>query len=179
MIIPLTPTRRAIAFTIPELLVASGLGGIIIAALAVSLVFCTRSFLAMGNYMELNKSSLNCIDRISRDIREARSLQSFNSNRLVFLDFNSNQMTFTWDMNTKQLTRTQSGTNSVLLKNCDYLAFNISQRSPTNGVFGFYPATNNAAICKLVDVSWRCYRTIYGHKINTESVQTAKIVLRN
>jgi len=28
-------------------------------------------------------------------------------------------------------------------------------------------------------VSWKCSRTILGAKINTESVQTAKIVLRN
>jgi hypothetical protein len=129
--------------------------------------------------MDLNKSSLNCLDRMSRDIREARSLQSYNTNQLVFLDFNSNKLSYAWDSNKRQLTRTLSGDTTVLLNNCDYLSFHISQRNPTNGTFGFYSATNNAAICKLVDVSWRCYRTIYGFKINTESVQTAKIVLRN
>ena len=44
---------------------------------------------------------------------------------------------------------------------------------------GFYSASNNPAICKLVSVSWRCSRTILGQKVNTESVQTAKIVIRN
>jgi hypothetical protein len=30
-----------------------------------------------------------------------------------------------------------------------------------------------------VDVSWKCSRQILGEKVNTESVQTAKIVMRN
>jgi hypothetical protein len=31
----------------------------------------------------------------------------------------------------------------------------------------------------MIDVSWKCSREILGAKINTESVQTAKIVIRN
>jgi hypothetical protein len=34
-------------------------------------------------------------------------------------------------------------------------------------------------MAKLVDVSWLCSRKILGRKVNTESVQTAKIVMRN
>ena len=33
--------------------------------------------------------------------------------------------------------------------------------------------------CKLVDLNWRCSRQILQQKVNTESVQTAKIVIRN
>ena len=32
---------------------------------------------------------------------------------------------------------------------------------------------------KLLDVSWRCSRKVLGQKLNTESVQTSKIVIRN
>jgi hypothetical protein len=172
------PNRHG-GFTVPEFLVAAGVGGLIIAAAMVSMVFCCRSFVAMGNYMELNKASLACLDRMTRDIREVASLQTFAANQLVFRDSSSNQLTYTWNSDTKILTRSLGGTNSTLLKNCDYLAFHISQRNPSNGVFGFFPATNNPAICKMVDVSWRCSRTILGFKVNTESVQTAKIVMRN
>jgi len=66
----------------------------------------------------------------------------------------------------------------TLLTECDFLQFNISQRTPSNGVFGFYPASR-ADLCKLVDVSWRCSRTMLGKKLHTESVQTARIVIRN
>jgi hypothetical protein len=48
----------------------------------------------------------------------------------------------------------------------------------------FYPATNNAGaldltICKVINMNWKCSRAILQQKINTESVQTAQIVLRN
>jgi len=33
--------------------------------------------------------------------------------------------------------------------------------------------------CKLINMTWKCSRTIFGSKRNTESIQTAQIVLRN
>ena len=57
-------------------------------------IFSTRSFVAMGNYVDLNKASLFALDRLSRDIREASSLQTFATNRLVLLDANTNQLTY-------------------------------------------------------------------------------------
>ena len=80
--------------------------------------------------------------------------------------------------------KTKNGITKVLLSQCDFLTFRICQRNPIPGQFNFYPATNTAGVytpslCKLVDVSWRCSRQILQKKVNTESVQTAKIVLRN
>jgi hypothetical protein len=160
-------------------MIASGIALLMMSAMMYAFLFCARSFVALGNYMDLDKASQFTLDKMSRDIRQVRSLQSFATNQLVFVDFNSNQLTYAWSSTTKKLSRISGGTTNVLLNNCDYLLFDISQRTPTNGIFGFYPATTNPAVCKLVDVSWRCSRTIFGQKVNTESVQTAKIVMRN
>jgi hypothetical protein len=120
------------------------------------------------------------LDTMSRDIRESMALQTFATNRLQFLDSSSNQLVYVWSPDTRLLQRTSGGNTVTLLDNCDYITFDISQRSPlTNGVFGFYTATNNPALCKLVSVSWRCSRKILGESVNTESVQTAKICMRN
>ena len=48
----------------------------------------------------------------------------------------------------------------------------------------FFPATNTAgaydlSTCKLINMTRKCSRTILGSKLNTESVQTAQVVLRN
>jgi hypothetical protein len=48
----------------------------------------------------------------------------------------------------------------------------------------FFPATNSAgaydlSVCKLINMTWKCSRTVLGSKLNTESVQTAQVVLRN
>ena len=176
--------RPQSAFTLPEVLVSSGVGGIVLAAVAMLSIFSSRSFVAIGNYMDLDRASRNALDQISKEIRQTMALTSYATNQLVFTDFDTNALAFTWNPNTKQLTRTKNGTTKVLLNQCDYLAFHICQRNPIPGQFDFYPATNTSGVyvpslCKLVDVSWRCSRQILQKKVNTESVQTAKIVLRN
>jgi len=180
MIIPVKPSPQVAAFTLVELLVSVAISSVVMGIVLYAFIFSTRSFVAMGNYVDLNKASLFALDRLSRDIREASSMQTFATNRLVLLDANTNQLTIAWDPNSGLLTRTLGASTTTLLKNCDYLLFDIFQRNPTDtGAMGFYSASNNPAICKLVSVSWRCSRTILGQKINTESVQTAKIVIRN
>jgi type II secretory pathway pseudopilin PulG len=180
MMIPPKTTPRPAAFTLLELVVSVGLSALIMGMLMYSILFASRSFVAMGNYTDLNRSSLHALDVMSRDIREASSLTTFATNQLVFLDSSSNQVTFAWNPTARRLTRSSGATTAILLQDCDYLSFDMSQRNPTaNGVMGFYSASNNAAICKLVSVSWRCSRTILGQKVNTESVQTARIAMRN
>jgi len=167
------------AFSLVETSIGTAIGSIIMAAVMSLFIFGSRSFVAMGNYMDLDRTSRNALDRMSRDIRQTRSLQSYASNQLVFVDYDTNLLTFSWNKDTGQLTRTKGGQTTTLLTQCDYLNFHICQRNPIPGAFDFYPATNNASIGKLVDLSWRCSRKILGAKINTESVQTAKIVIRN
>ncbi|HLP76194.1 MAG TPA: hypothetical protein VK327_04685, partial [Candidatus Paceibacterota bacterium] len=75
------------------------------------------------------------------------------------------------------LSRVKNGQTTVLLRQCDYLCFGIFQRNPSND-FNFYPASSWTS-AKLVNVSWRCSRQIFQKKVNTESVQTARIVIRN
>jgi len=180
MHLPIRSRHSNLGFSIPELLVSAGVAGLILGAVMYAFLFCSRSFVAMGNYMELDKASSLALDNLSRDVREARQLTSFTTNKLTFLDYSSNVLVFEWKANTRKLTRTSSTSTNVLLKECDFLEFHISQRSPlTDGTFGFYSATNTSTLAKMVDVSWRCSRTIFGQKVNTESVQTAKIVMRN
>jgi hypothetical protein len=96
-------------------------------------------------------------------------------------------ITLRWDSNALTVTPKRTGQAPVIaLTECDQWGFSLYQRTPlltsTNVVF--YPATNglgapDATICKLIDLSWKCSRTIAAMKINTESVQSAQIVLRN
>ena len=170
--------------TLIEMLVAVGIGSIVFAAVAMLTLFTARSFVAMGNYNDLDRYSRNALDVMSREIRQTRSLSSFATNRLQFVDNDGGSLIYNWNPNTGVLSRQKGATTTTLLTDCDYLKFGISQRNPSN-LFQFYPATNNitgqldVSLCKLVDVSWRCSRQILGQKVNTESVQTAKIVLRN
>ena len=176
--------NRTVAFALTEMMVALAAGGLVVLAASVLSGYGHQSFVAINNYMDLDRNSRNALDQLSRDIRQTITLTSFATNRLVFLDYSSNTLTYVWNPSTRLLTRTQSGVSSNLLTECDYLRFEVFQRNPIPGQYNFYPATNNygtndARLAKLVNLSWRCSRTILGQRLNTESVQTAKIVLRN
>lgn len=171
------PINRRSGMTLIELILATAIGAIILVVAATLAVFAARSVLAMTNYTELDRHSRNTLDVMTRDIRQARSLASFTTNRIVLNNLDGGTCTYTYNPAQRTLTRVQGSDSKVLLDNCDTLTFYVSQRNPSND-FTFFPATT-LATAKLVDVSWKCSREIRGEKVNTESIQTAKIVMRN
>ena len=172
-------TRRA--FTLVELVVALAIASLVLAVVALLSFYSSRSFAAMTNYVDLDKSSRDALDRMTREIRMTRLLVSYATNRLTFEDFDGEKLVYNWDPGTRLLTRTKTNTTSKFMSECDYLKFGIFKRTPFPGATNvFYPAAaNEPTNCKLIDVTWRCSRTIFGRKVNTESVQTAQVVMRN
>jgi Tfp pilus assembly protein FimT len=169
--------RGRSGFTLTELMVATGLAVLVFAAVAIGSVFSARSFLAMGNYEELDSASRNALDIMTREIRQTKGLTAYATNQLSFQDYDGTTLTYSWNAGSGMLTRQKGTATTVLLKQCNYLLFGKSQRNPSND-FNFYPTTNITKV-KLIDVSWVCSRQIMQQKVNTESVQTAKIVIRN
>jgi Tfp pilus assembly protein PilW len=171
--------------TMVETMIALGISSVVLLAICSLSVFTARSFLALTNYDSLEKYSRSALDVMSREIRQTRTLIDYQTNRLVFQDYDgATNLIYFWDPYNHILTRQKAGATTVLLTNCDSLTFNVFQRNPKEN-FAFYPATNNntgnfeASMCKLINVTWTCSREIRGEKANTESVQTAKIVMRN
>jgi hypothetical protein len=179
-----TKRRRRAAFTLAELLVGLGLSGIVLLALSQLTFFTARSFAALYNYIELDKYSRNALDQMVYKIRQADSLTTYATNKLVFSYQTTNTLTYFYSTDSKQLlemisTPSGSTTRKTLLTGCDVLTFSIFQRNTASGTYDQFPATltNNAA--KLVQLSWTCSRSMLGARVNTESVQSAKIVIRN
>jgi prepilin-type N-terminal cleavage/methylation domain-containing protein len=168
-------------FTLVEMLVTLAIGSLVLMVIGLLMVFTTRSFIALGNYNDLDQASRNALDVISRDIRQTKALKSFTSTatyaQLVFRDKDDGDLEYVWNSNGRTLVRIKNTRKTILLDQCDALRFGISQRNPSNN-FNFYPASGPAT-AKLVDISWTCSRKIQQQKVNTESVQTAKIVIRN
>lgn len=184
--------RRALsAWTVLEMTLTVGIGSIVMAAVMQTSLFTSRSFVAMGNYGDLDRASRNCLDNMTRDIREAKVFggQFYTTNYLVFTNLDRGFFAYQWDPTTKTVSRLTgdfdpahnrfvNARTTVMLTGCDFFSFRIWLRNPTNGFLFPYSANTSAIDTKLVDVSWRCTRQIV-HQYNTESVQTAKIVLRN
>jgi len=138
--------------------------------------------LATANYNDMNKTSRNALDLLSFDVRNAAYVTNYSERALTLVNTFSNvtRITYAWD-GTNYLNRTQAGgTARVLLSGCGSFNFNYYLRVPQANL-QFVSATNSISTnsVKLISVSWICTRTILGSKLNTESVQTAKIAIRN
>ncbi len=182
----ISPRDARRGFTLVELLVTVGLGVAVIAVVTMTLITLSNSMFAIANYNDLDKHSAHTLDLLSRDIRNAASVGSdCTTNNLTLTNsFYNIVINYKWD-GTNYLLRTSTSNGVVVvdtnLLNCDYFNFAYAQRNPTNanaaGMY-FYPTTSPNQI-KLVSLSWRCSRKILGVKLNTESVQTAQVTIRN
>lgn len=175
--IGLTGWRSCRGFSLPELLVTMGVGGVVFLAVASLSLYTGRSFAIIGNYVDLDKTSRNALDILTHDIRQVNFLDSYSTNSLTFEDSDGQPLTFRYDPVARTLTRIKSGNVQVLLTECDELTFRIYQRNPIPGTYDLVPTTN-AVLCKAVDISWVCSRKLFGGRLTTESVQTARVVIR-
>lgn len=164
--------------TLLEMLITVAVASILLAGLMSGWLFTTRSMLAVANYGDLDRRSQNALDNMTRDIRGACSITAASNNSLTCSNLDGSTFTYAWNPSTQLVTKTQGSQTTVFLSGCTYLCFSTWLRVPTNQFWFPYPATNQLNIAKLVNVSWRCKRTML-NQYNTESVQTAKIVLRN
>src|SRR5262245_47470475 len=170
--------RHQLAVTLVELMVAMAIGSVVLTAVASFFLYSAKSFVGIMNYVDLEQYSQNALDKVTRDIRQTDSLAAFSTNSLTFRDADGNALIFEYSPTTKELSRRKTGQGrEVLLKSCDFFEAKVYQRTPIGGVYDYFP-TATATNTKMVSISWVCSRKILGTTMNTESVQTAKIVLR-
>jgi hypothetical protein len=173
-------------FTLIEGVVALGLATLIMGVVASLIVYSARTFSAMSNYVDLDLHSRCALDIISREVRQATAVVDCRTNGSVsFITLtNAGDSSFvkvSWNMDAATLSLEKTGiAPRVIMTGCDRWKVSLFNRAPniSSGNLTFNAATN-LANCKLVSMSWKCSRSILGSKLNTESVQTAQIVLRN
>jgi len=144
--------------------------------------FSARSFAALTNYVDLDNHSRNTLDLILREIRQADQLTYHSTEKTSFQHTDPSSgspftISYVYSPSARTLTRIQGSVSTILLRECDFLRFSIFQRNPLPGTWDQYP-TADVTTCKLVQLTWVCSRTILGARVNTESVQSAKVVIR-
>lgn len=171
--------RRRSGMTIAEILMAIGIGSLVLVALMSFSAFSGRSFAALANYTELEANSRKALDMLSRDLRRATTLTSFTSKRMAMVDGAGVSTVYEFNTTDKKLTRTVAGgTTEDLLTGVEWSQFRIFQRTPVGGAYEQFDASSGVLTAKVVQIDWICARSILGTRQNTESVQSAKIVLR-
>jgi hypothetical protein len=161
-----------------ELMVAAGVGALVLAGMMIIFTTSARSFLSMSNYAGMNANSRNALDHLTREIRRAGVLTAFSSSptsaQLQFLKYGTNSyLIYQWDSDSRQFTevKTESSTTNVLLTECDDLELTLYKNT--------FETTTDPTQGKAVSVSWNCSRTTLGKKTTTEPVSQAIIVIRN
>src|SRR4051794_14063579 len=171
------------AFTLVEMMVATGVFSIAGLALATIFLFSIRSFAALNNYSTLDRANRQAMDQLTREIRQAKKITNFTTNgtsTLSLLNGDNVNVTYTFSPNTKQMLRDDGTGTQVLLTNCNLLNFTLFSRSPIGSTFDSYPvATNNwQQTVKVVQFTWKTSMTLPNAQVTSENVQTARVVIR-
>src|SRR2546422_8806677 len=93
--------------TLMEVLVASGIGMVVLLAMMSLSYYTARGFSAMGNYADLDRASRFALDQMTRDIRGSSYLISSTTNELVFNVSGATNLTFKWDPAARTVTRSE------------------------------------------------------------------------
>lgn len=176
--------------TLIETLVAMGIGGVLLSVIAMLALWSGKSFAAMANYAELDNSSRNALDKLTREIREVRGMYSYTTNatekKLTLTASDGQFLYIRYSIPDKTLTRFHVGVDSApetLLRDCTVMDFNLFQRNTVSNTFNQFPVftgTNAALTCKVIQLNWICTRKLLPTELlNSESIQTAKIVIRH
>jgi len=181
-------TRARNGMTLVELLIAMGLGSVVLAVIMAVMLFSARSFAALVNYADLDNYSRAALDEMTMEIRQADFLVSGSPTSMTLRYSNPTDSTQVWDVQyvyhpaDNVLVRLQGGARRVLLEECDFLEFSFYKRNPAANSFDLYMTAPfplvNPPECKAVQMRWICSRQIMQQAVNTESVQSARVIIR-
>jgi type II secretory pathway pseudopilin PulG len=176
--------RSELGWTLLELMVAIGLFSICSIALGTIFLFSIKSFAAMANYSGLDRDNRAAMDTLTREIRQARLVTGYVTNAagnsLSIKNGDGQDVTYSFDSVRHQFRRTVNGASQLLLSDCSLLSFNLFQRTPKEGSFDMFPVAygNYTQSVKVVQLTWKTSRQIPSGPVNSENIQTARIVIR-
>ena len=164
--------------TLVEMLVAIGVGSVVLMIVGTVFMTSNRMFSDLGNYVGIDRASQEVLERMTRDIRKSQNLVSFATNRIVFNFDGTTNLSYTYYPGARQLIRSITGQeDKCLLADCDSLQFAMYKNAPLPG--GTMGTTTDPAQGKCIRVTWKCSRTALGQTRDSETVEQALIVIRN
>jgi hypothetical protein len=104
-------------------------------------------------------------------------MTSFATNEVAFL-FRGATLRYAYSPDTKTLKEYYGTQTKTLLADCNQLQFSMFQRNVISNSFD-QVTTTTTNTAKSIIVTWTCSRSLLGNLINSESVQSARIVIRN
>ena len=136
-----------------------------------------RKVATMSSYPGLNRQGQNASTVITEDIRQASSIDSASSDRVV-LKRADGKITYVYSATARTLTRVDAKGTQTILTDLESFSFSLFQRPAVGTAYGqFSPASATEA--RLLGCRWSCSRKLAGAKLDTETIELAPVVLRN
>ena len=181
------PTQRSrSAWTLVEIMVAVAVFSIVGLVLMGTYLFSVKTMASMYNYALLDQSNRQAMDQLTREIRQARKVLNYTTNSITILTADENNatntVTYSFSPNAQKMIRTSTdGTSKAILNNCSLLSFQLFKRCPSNSIFGSFPVATNDWMntVKVLQLTWKTSIVLSTGIINSENIQTARIVIRN
>ena len=174
--------------TLVEMLFSIAIGLLVLGGLVETLVYGTRSLASVGNYLDLEVASRATLDQMAVDIRHVTSVKTCNPDHFLadaeLTPGTTSTIEYEYFDSLQKLVRREVTNGKLTAKSvltgCPFFKFEYFQGQPVPGTPDLYEdANNNPASCKVVRVNWTASRNILGKAFNTESIQSAQIVIRN
>jgi prepilin-type N-terminal cleavage/methylation domain-containing protein len=175
------------AWTLVEMMVALAVFSICGLALMGLYIFGIKSMASMCNYSLLDQCNRQAMNQLTREIRQSTQVLGYSTNSITIQTGNSDGtpgpvVTYSFNGTSQTLMRQNlsDGTSQVLLNNCSLLSFKLFMRCPSNAVFGIFPvATANwSNTVKVLQLTWKTSMQVPSGPINSENIQTARVVIR-
>jgi prepilin-type N-terminal cleavage/methylation domain-containing protein len=177
---------RKRGWTLVEMMIAVAVFSIGAAALGSTFLFSLRSMAALSNYTALDRMNQQAMDQITQEIRQAKMAVRYETNLLEIVNGAGNTVYY-WFVGDGvdrlyRLVQTPSGewNYDIILEDCQLINFRIGQRNLQSNSWNYFPPTTGdfQGTAKVIDLSWKTSRTLPHGLVNSEDVQTAKIVIR-
>jgi hypothetical protein len=173
----LKPKHARGGFGLPEYVVALAVSSLIMVVVTNLTLFCGQNFALLGNYADMQTTTMNVMNQMTKEMRQARRVLSFSPNQVTLEMPGNVPLTYTYSPGKRTLTRSQGAGSKVILQDCDDLTFKAYQRTPKKGSLdqNDIAATSEA---KVVAIAWNCSRSDGAGRKNAEATQYTKVMLR-
>lgn len=179
---------RARGFTLVEVLIASGLGAGVLAAVLSAFIFITRASLSISDYAEMETQARETLERFAQDVRKASSVTWITTQSVtlgvVERDESTTLVTYTYHATASNqapagsFTRRQgTGRTDVLLTGIR--VFNFSAYNITTASVALGDLAAASAETKQIQISLETQRQRNSLALSTNKVISARFVLRN
>lgn len=150
---------------------------LVLAALLSFTLMSSNNLLMTRNFLVLDAQARTALDKMTSELRQSLSVTNASSNRLTVVHYSGKPLTYAYNSTNRQVTRTFDNKTTVLLADCDRLAFTLFNGDPQSDTFELVPTTDVAA-CKAVRVEWDCSKSYIEPRVNAVNNTSATIVMR-